>query len=106
MSLCQVGAESAPSMAAVVHHILQNGWKLPRNLGQHLVPAGTHLVRERILYEVLKNTCRYYGIWYMSGDQHTYPVLPPQDVVDDMKTGPFKFARFREIPLKLDSLRC
>jgi len=62
-------------------------------------------MRERIFYEVLKNSYRYYNIWYMSEDQESYSLSPPQHVLDDMKTGPVKFHRFKEIALKLDARR-
>lgn len=94
-------------MAAVVQHVLQHGWKAPRNTSGFSAPttlACTHLMRERIFYQVLKNARRYHDIWYMSKDQ-CYSTTPPQHVLDDMMTGPHKFLRFREIALRLDAHR-
>jgi hypothetical protein len=95
-------------MAAIVHHVLQHGWKVSQNVGQSSAPtslACMHLMRERIFYEVLKNSYRYYNIWDMLEDQESYSLTPPQQVLDDMKTGPTKFHRFREIALRLDAHR-
>jgi hypothetical protein len=95
-------------MAAVVHHVLEYGWQVPRIISQFGAPATltcTHLMRERVFYQVLKASHKYYGIWYMSQDQKTYDVTPPQQVLDDMMTQPHKFQWVREIALRLDAKR-
>jgi hypothetical protein len=62
-------------------------------------------MRERIFYQVLKNSRRYYDVWYMSEDRQSYRMTPPQHVLDDMIAGPHKFLRFKEIALRLDTYR-
>ena len=108
LMICQVGVEGGPQMAAVVHHVLEYGWQVPRIMSQFRAPATltcTHLMRERVFYQVLKASHKYYGIWYMSQDQETYNVTPPQEVLDDMMTQPHKFQWVREIALRLDAKR-
>jgi hypothetical protein len=95
-------------MAAVMHNVLEYRWKVPQIISQFAVPATltcTHLVRERIFYQVLQTSRKYYDIWYMSENKKSYPIIPPQDVLDDMTTQPHKFQRFKEIALRLDAKR-
>jgi hypothetical protein len=108
LKLCQTSVDNGPRLAAVFHHILQHGWQAPRTLAHRSAPGTLmceHLVRERILYQVLKNAPKCYRIWCMSDDRQSNSIVPPLEVVEDMKTGPWKFVRFREIALKLDAQR-
>jgi hypothetical protein len=95
-------------MASTVIYILQNQWCMPRNPIQCPAPSTltcVQLIRERMLYMILKNSHRYHEIWHMSRDQQVYTVTPPQHVIDDMQAGPSKFVRFREIALMFDAHR-
>ena len=104
LMICQVGVEAGPQMAAVVHHVLENGWHVPQIISQFGAPGTlTHLMWERVFHQVLKASHKYYRIWYMSEDQETYDVTPPQWVLDYMMTQPHKYQWVREIALRLDA---
>jgi hypothetical protein len=95
-------------MAAIMHHVLDSRWKAPCPIQENMAPKTlicAHLVKERIFYTVLKNTHKYYKVWDTTRNSQNYDMTPPQNVVDDMKTGPWKFSRFKEVCLKLDNRR-
>jgi hypothetical protein len=104
----QLEPDLRPWMITIAKNAFENGWDSTKDINGHPVKpdlACAHQMRSKIFHTVLQASQASYKFWEQFRNRMDYTTLPSQNTIDDMKTGPWKFNRYKRIAIALASIQ-